>query len=111
MATKTASRAASKFKTTSSSTTLTVTHTPQIANWDRSRGAAVATRSVALKSVGILPHPHRLSSPPCMCQSVSAHVPRTRCMCLAKGIPKLEVVDMGIMCCCMKCDPCCLGKR
>jgi hypothetical protein len=28
-----------------------------------------------------------------------------------QAAPKLEVVDLGCMCCCMKVDPCCHGKR
>jgi len=32
------------------------------------------------------------------------------CFCY-KGVPKIEVMDLGCMCCCMHCDPCCCGKR
>ena len=28
-----------------------------------------------------------------------------------QGQPKLEVVDLGCMCCCMKIDPCCCGQK
>jgi len=32
------------------------------------------------------------------------------CFC-GMGKPKLEIIDHGWMCCCIKLDPCCMGKR
>jgi len=33
------------------------------------------------------------------------------CCLMYHGSPKLEVLDNGYMCCCVKIDPCCLGKQ
>mmetsp|Transcript_49959 Transcript_49959/g.130112 ORF Transcript_49959/g.130112 Transcript_49959/m.130112 type:complete len:319 (-) Transcript_49959:710-1666(-) len=44
-------------------------------------------------------------APECNC------APFPYCCCIYNSRPKLEVVDLGCMCCCVHIDPCCCGKK